>query len=121
MAPPIRNVSEMIRFTLMPMRLAAVWSSATARIAVPILVRFTSAWSTASMPSAAAMTTSDLTDTSTVGDSSKRSLSASMVGYTRLKALRQMLSTSRIRSCRKNEIPMAEISGISRGAPRSGR
>jgi len=53
--------------------------------------------------------------------SSKRSLSGSMVGYTRLKALRQSDSTSRITSCKKNDIPIAEISGISRGAARSGR
>ena len=42
MAPPMRKVSEMIRLTLMPIRLAAAWSSATARIAVPIFVRLTS-------------------------------------------------------------------------------
>ena len=45
MAPPMRNVSEMMRLTLMPMRLAAAWSSATARMAVPIFVRLTSAHS----------------------------------------------------------------------------
>ena len=69
-----------MRLTLMPMRLAAAWSSATARIAVPILVRFTITWSAHSIRSAATMTTSDLTETSMVGVSSKRSLSASMVG-----------------------------------------
>ena len=81
MAPPIRKVSEMIRLTLMPIRLAAAWSSATARMAVPIFVRFTSSVEHAqSMSSAATMTTSDFTDTSMVGVSSKRSLRASMVG-----------------------------------------
>ena len=72
MAPPIRKVSEMIRLTLMPIRLAAAWSSATARMAVPILVRFTSAWSTPSISSAPTMTTSDFTETSMVEVSSKR-------------------------------------------------
>ncbi len=80
MAPPIRNVSEMIRLTLIPMRLAAAWSSATARMAVPILVRFTSTWSPQSMMSAATITTSDLTDTSIVAVSSNRWFSGSMVG-----------------------------------------
>ena len=67
------------------------------------------------------MTTSALTETSTVAVSSNRRVRGSRPGYTRLKAFRQMLSTSRMRSCRKKETPMAEISGMSRGAPRSGR
>ena len=66
MAPPMRKVSEIIRFTLMPIRLAVAWSSATARMALPILVRFTSTWSPHSMSSEATMTTSDFTDTSMV-------------------------------------------------------
>ena len=66
MAPPIRKVSEMIRLTLMPMRLAAAWSSATARMALPILVRLTSACRPQSISSAATITTSDLTETSMV-------------------------------------------------------
>ncbi len=44
-----------------------------------------------------------------------------MVGYTRLKELRQRDSKSRITSWRKNETPIAEMSGMSRGAWRSGR
>ena len=70
----------MIRFTLMPIRLAAAWSSATARIALPTLVRLTRACRPQSISSAATMTTSDLTETSMVSVSSKRWLSTSMVG-----------------------------------------
>ncbi len=44
-----------------------------------------------------------------------------MVGYTRLKALRQSDSKSRIASWRKKETPIAEIRGMSRGALRRGR
>ena len=117
----MRNVSEMIRLTSIPIRLAAAWSSATARMAVPILVRFTSACRPQSMSSAATITTSDLAETSSVDVSSYRTLSGSSVGYTRLKALRQSDSTRRITSCRKNDMPMAEINGMSRGAARSGR
>ena len=80
MAPPMRNVSEMIRLTLMPIRLAAAWSSATARIAVPTLVRFTMACRAHSIRRAATITTRDFTDTSRVEVSSKRSLSTSIVG-----------------------------------------
>ena len=65
-APPMRKVSEMMRLTLIPIRLAAAWSSATARMAVPIFVRFTSAHNPHSMSSAATITTSDLSGTSTV-------------------------------------------------------
>ena len=111
----------MIWLTLMPMRLAAPWSSATARIAVPIFVRFTSMCSAHSMTSAHTMTTNDFSETSIVEVSSKRRFSTSMVGYTRLKALRQIDSKSRIASCRKNDTPMAEISGMRRGACRRGR
>src|SRR5713101_5454112 len=42
MAPPMRKVREMMRLTLMPMSEAADWSSATARMALPILVLLTS-------------------------------------------------------------------------------
>ena len=80
MAPPMRKVSEMMRLTSIPMRLAAAWSSATARIAVPIFVRFTRACRPHSMSSAATITTSDFADTSSVLVSSKRSLSGSRVG-----------------------------------------
>ena len=79
-APPIRNVSEMIRLTSMPMRLAAAWSSATARMAVPTFVRLTIRWRAHSIRSAPPMTTRDLTDTSIVSVSSKRRLRTSMVG-----------------------------------------
>ena len=73
------------------------------------------------MSRAATMTTSDLTETSMVSVSSNRWFSTSMVGYTRLKELRQSDSKSRITSWRKNETPIAEIRGMSRGAWRSGR
>ena len=62
----------MIRFTLMPIREAAPWSSATARIALPILVRLTSVCRLQSMRRAATITTSDLTETSIVSVSSNR-------------------------------------------------
>ena len=80
MAPPIRKVREMIRLTLIPIREAVAWSSATARIARPILVRFTKRCRIASIPRAARMTTSDLMETSMVSVSCSRTLSWSMVG-----------------------------------------
>ncbi len=72
MAPPMRKVREMMRLTLMPISDAAAWSSATARMALPTLVRFTSVYRPQSISSAATITTSDLTDTSMVSVSSKR-------------------------------------------------
>src|SRR6266853_862667 len=81
-APPMRKVSEIIRLTLMPMSEAAAWSSATARMALPILVRLTRVCSPQSMRSEAPMTTRDLTEMSMVGVSSKRSFIASMDGST---------------------------------------
>jgi hypothetical protein len=66
--------------TLIPIRLAAPWSSATARIALPIFVRFTSTWSPQSIRRAAAISTSDFTEMSTVSLSSYRWFSASIVG-----------------------------------------
>ena len=80
MAPPIRKVSEIIRLTLMPMRDAAPWSSATARMALPILVRLTRLCSPQSMRREAPITTSDLTEMSMVGVSSKRSFITSIGG-----------------------------------------
>ncbi len=64
----------------MPIRDAAAWSSATARMALPILVRFTRVCSPHSMRSEAPITTSDLTEMSMVGVSSKRWFITSMVG-----------------------------------------
>ncbi len=80
MAPPIRKVIEMMRFTLMPMRLAAAWSSATARMALPIFVRLTIVCRAQSMSRAATMTTRDFIGMSIVSVISNRWLSASMVG-----------------------------------------
>src|SRR5262249_47710624 len=80
MAPPMRKVREMMRLTLIPMREAAGWSSATARMALPIFVLFTSEYSPHSMSRAATITTSDFMDTSMVEESSKRRFRVSMVG-----------------------------------------
>src|SRR3954471_24831654 len=41
-APAIRNVNEIVRFTLMPIIAAASWSCAVARIALPWRVFWTS-------------------------------------------------------------------------------
>ena len=56
--PPRAKVKTITRSTLMPIRIAASWSSDTARMAVPILVRITTRVSTIMVITAASITTS---------------------------------------------------------------
>ncbi|MBS1265813.1 MAG: hypothetical protein MAG471_01671 [Acidimicrobiaceae bacterium] len=58
-APPTANVVTIVRFTLMPMRAAISLSSATARIALPVLVRSTR-YQSPPMDTAATSRTSNL-------------------------------------------------------------
>ena len=53
---PMKKTREMTRLTLMPMRRAAPWSMATARMAAPVRVRWMKAQSASMSRTLAAMT-----------------------------------------------------------------
>ena len=59
-AEPIAKVTEMVRFTLMPISCAAPRSSETARMAFPIFVRLTNTVSRIMITTVSAMVTSVL-------------------------------------------------------------
>ena len=109
-------MNEIVPLTLIPIIAAASWSWAVARIAFPCFVRWTSHISIASTGSVATPTISWYQSYSTpcqskTGSCERMSGSDTGAGPSRFKPT----------FWRMNDIPIAVISGASRGACRSGR